>query len=224
MVVVFGSAVSNRSTYERIALPSIRRVAETDSAILVREGYDSIQQPYNELMDEAAAQPGLEALILIHQDLELTDDSLLIRARALLKDPRTGLIGALGGREGKPHRWLEPGRLYGSSMAPGIAVAHSTGSHQVEGVDGQLLVVAPWVVRSVRFSERLAESFHGYDADFSVRVRARGGRVICDDIPYFHHMSREWGDPGPILRSARLLSEMWEPSLRPREWGPAFQS
>lgn len=221
-MIAFGSAVSDRQCYDRIALPSIRRVAEPDSQILVREGRDSIQEPYNEMMDEAAALPDLEALVLVHQDLELTDDSLLGRVRRLFRDPRTGLIGALGGR-GDLHRWLEPNELYGTSMAPGIEVRHSAGAQEVLGVDGSLLAIAPWVVRTVRFSERLVDSFHGYDADFSLRVGAGGGRVICDDIPYFHHMSRSWNDPSAVLRSASLLAEMWDPELRPREWVPAFE-
>lgn len=222
-MIVFGSGVSDRQVYERIALPSVRRVAEPDSRILVREGRDSIQAPYNEMMDEAAALADLEALVLIHQDLELTDDSLLERVRSLLRDSRTGLIGALGACDVAPHRWLEPGALYGTSMAPGIATRHSVGAHEVVGVDGSLLVVAPWAVRTLRFSERLAESFHGYDADFSFRVRASGGRVMCDDIPYFHHMSRSWDDAGAVAQSACLLAEMWDPALRPPEWAPAFQ-
>ncbi len=223
-MIVFGTAISDREVYERIALPSIRRVREPDSPVLVREGYDSIQRPYNEMMDEAAGHPELEALILLHQDLELTDGSLLSRVRPLLKDPRTGLIGLLGACKVRLHCWTATENLFGTSVAPGVEIRHSVGSHEVQGVDGAMLVMAPWVVRSIRFGEALAERFHGYDVDFSLRVRAAGGRVICNDVPYIHHMSRLWEDDREAIRDAGIaLARMWDPALRPREWAPAFR-
>ena len=180
--------------FRTVALPGVEGVAEPDSQVWVREGYDSIQRPYNEMLDRASKLDDLEALILVHQDLELLDDSLIDRVRPLLAEPRVGLIGLFGGRDIPAHTWSETADRYGRSMTPTIAIHHSRGAHEVEVVDGALLVIAPWVVRMVRFDERLARDFHGYDVDFSLRVRAAGGRVICSDIPYLHQMSRPWTD------------------------------
>src|SRR4029077_16990172 len=105
----------------------------------------------------------------------------------LFRDPRTGLVGSLGARNVTLHLWLASRELYGTVAAPGIERRFSTGSQQVEGVDGALLGLAPWVVRGLRFGEAPAGGFHGYDVDISLRIRGHGGRVVCDDIPYFHH-------------------------------------
>jgi GT2 family glycosyltransferase len=221
-MIAFGTAVSHDETYERVALPGIRRAAEPDCHVLVRTGHDSIQRPYNEMLDEAAGLPDLEALVLLHQDFELTDDSLPARIRRVMRDPRVGLIGSLGGRTSRLHCWTEPDQLSGTAMAPGVETRHSTGTHEVDAVDGSLLVIAPWVVRSVRFAESLAPNFHGYDVDFSFRVRAVAGKVVCDDIPYFHHMSLRT-DHDAIRLAGIDLARMWDTSLRPVEWSAAFE-
>jgi Glycosyltransferase like family len=226
-MIAFGTAVSDWATYERIALPGIERVVEPDSSILTRFGHDSIQQPYNQMMDEVARRPGLEALVLLHQDLELTDDDLLSRIRRVLEDPRVGLLGALGARNSQLHRWFAPEEIFGFAigadhMGPD-EVRLSTGPHEVDGLDGALLILAPWVVRHLRFSERLANGFHGYDADISLRVRAHGGTVICEDIPCRHH-SMPKGDYGAQRDAGVALAQMWDPRLRPRAWGPAFEA
>lgn len=219
-MIAFGAAVTDRATYERIALPGIRRAAEPDSAILTRHDRDSIQRPYNEMLDEAAALPGLEALVLPHQDVELLDDSLPERVRQVFADPQVGLVGPLGGVGSKAHCWLWPERGYGT-MNPGLRPPVA-GSQEVDALDGALLVLAPWVVRTLRFDERLAECFHGYDVDIALRVAAHGGKVICRDIPARHR--RQPRDEHEAQRVAGVaLARMWDPSIRPREWQAAFQ-
>jgi hypothetical protein len=224
-VIAFGTAVSDPVAYERIALPGIERVAEADSAMLTRNGFDSIQRPCNEMLDEAAAMPGLEALVLLHQDLELVDESLPERVRRVFADPRAGLLGALGGRITRFHCWLAPDEILGFALGPehlDEEIHITTGPREVDGVDGALLIVAPWAVRSIRFGEASPKRFHGYDVDFSARVRAAGGRVICEDIVCRHHMTVK--DDYEAQRQAGVaLARMWDPALRPREWGPAFQ-
>jgi hypothetical protein len=220
-MIVFGTAVTDRTVFEEIALPGIERAAEPGSPILTRAGLP-IRIAYNQLMDEAAAQPGLEALVLLHQDLELTDGSLPGRVRRLLGDRCVGLAGALGVRNVTLHLWEGDRQFFGTVAAPGIERRFSTGSQEVEGVDGALMMLAPWVVRGVRFGRATADQFHGYDAELALRVRAYGGRVICDDIPYFHHRPPK-DDFDAQRRSRVALARAWDPALRPREWTPSFQ-
>lgn len=208
--------------FARVAEPSLERVREADSHLLVRSGYDSIQRPYNEILDETAALPDLEGVVLIHQDMELTDASLLERLRPLLAEPRVGVVGLLGGRGVPPHAWWEAEELFGTSRTPLVEQRHSHGPHEVEVVDGALLALAPWVVRELRFDEALAADFHGYDVDLCLQVRAAGGRVICDDIPYMHHMSRPWADGEQYARAGRILARRWGRELDPRERIPSW--
>lgn len=220
-MIAFGVAISKPDVYAEVASPGIQRAAEPDSPTLTRAGL-SIARAYNDLMDEAAGLPGLEALVLLHQDLELTDDSLPRRLRRLLRDPGVGLVGALGARNGTTHVWLASRELYGTVAAPGIERRFSSGVHEVEGVDGALLALAPWVVRGLRFGEAVPGGFHGYDVDISLRVRAHGGRVLCDDIPYFHRRT-PGSDFEAQARAGVALARRWDPALRPRAWQGAFQ-
>lgn len=221
-MIVFGCAVTDRETFDSLAMPGIRRVAEPDSVILTCHDRESIQEPYNEIMDAAARRPDLEALVLVHQDLELLDDSLLRRARPLLAEPGVGVIGLFGARGAPLYSWTSAKELFGRATTPPIDIHHSSGSFEVEVVDGSLLAIAPWVVRKIRFSEAFAEDFHGYDVDFCCRVRAAGGRVICDDAPYMHHMERPWTDSDAVRRAGWKLARMWDPALRPAAWASAF--
>ncbi len=219
-MIAFATAVSDRATYEAVALPGIERAAEEDSAVLTRYGHDSIQRPYNEMMDEAARLPGLEALVLLHQDLELLDDSLPRRLRRVFGDPAVGLMGPLGARVSKPHAWLCPDLAFGTmdpdSRPPAV------GEEEVDVLDGALLVVAPWAVRALRFDERLAGCFHGYDVDFGLRLAALGGRAICCAVPCVHRRERKDDYDGEAAAGA-TLAKMWDPALRPRRWRAAFQ-
>jgi hypothetical protein len=219
-MIAFATAITDREAYERVALPGIRRAAEPDSAILTRSGRDSIQQPYNEMMDEAATLPGLEALVLLHQDLELTDDSLPRRVRSVFDDPRVGLMGPLGGRISKPHCWLWPDQAFGT-VDPHV-LPPVVGSEQVDALDGALLVLAPWVVSGLRFGPPADGRFHGYDVDIGFRVGAHGGKVICHHVPCVHR--RELKDDYEGQRIAGVaLAQIWDPALRPPQWRGAFQ-
>lgn len=222
-MLVFGCAVSEVTVYKQVALPGIRRAAEADSIILMRRGHDSIQAPYNEMMEEAAAMPDLEGLVLLHQDLELLDDSLPRRLRRVFEDdPQVGLLGTLGGRSSKVHRWFPPEEVFGSISPEGGGTSPASEPLEVDGVDGALLMLAPWVVRSLRFSTAFARCFHGYDADIGYRVRACGGKVICYEVPCIHRRM-EKNDFDVQREAAVALAQMWEPTMRPREWQPAFE-
>ena len=222
-MIAFGVAISDQAAFERLALPGIERAAEPDSALLTRRGLP-IHRAYNELLDEAAALPGLEALALLHQDYELTDASLPARVRRLFRDPCVGLAGSLGARNAVLHLWLASRELYGGVAAPGIERRFSEGPREVDGLDGALLVLAPWVVRGLRFGELEPGGFHGYDVEISMRVRAHGGTILCEDMPHFHHRPRaERDDYEAQRRAAVALARRWDPRLRPREWAPSFQ-
>jgi Glycosyltransferase like family len=224
-VIAFGVAISDRQTYERFAEPSIRQISEADTCLLIREGYDSIQRPYNEIMEEAVDLPGLEALVLMHQDAELLDGSILTKVRSALQDPLVGIVGPHGWRHstpGAPPLGLRTVTASRNRCSGLLGHEHSTGRQEADLIDGVIMALAPWVVRSIRFDMRLAERFHGYDLDLSLRVRAAGGKLICDAIPILHHMSRPWRDRGEYVQALVELARRWDPDVRPIEWAPTL--
>jgi hypothetical protein len=219
-MIAFGVAISDQEAFDALALPGIMRAAESDSQILRRKGM-SIQAAYNEILDEAAAMPDLEGVVLLHQDLELTDDSAGDRLRRLFRDPHVGLVGPLGARNVTPHLWPAPEGICGTFREPGHDLRLSSGPQRVAVLDGILLALAPWVVRGLRFNMALAKGFHGYDVDLCLRVRAHGGTSLCDDIPYFHHRTAT-DDYEKQGLAGIALAKMWDPDLRPRQWASAF--
>lgn len=231
-MLFFGVAVSAPETYESQARPGIERARESDSVVLTRLGYDSIQQPYNEMLAEAGSCEDLEALILLHQDVELVDGSLPARIRPHLRDPAVGVVGALAFRGADPGRpgavgfrmQSAAGRPRGSGPgSPMRGHGHSDAAEDAELIDGVLMALAPWVVRTLRFDERFADRFHCYDLDLSLRVRAAGGRLVCDPIPHIHHMATPWRDRDELIDARVAFARAWDPDVRPPQWAPAFQ-
>ena len=60
----------------------------------------------------------------------------------------------------------------------------------MEALDGQLLVLSPWVVRNQRFDEALVLD-HGFDVDFGLQIRAAGRKLLVADLQVVHHRSLE---------------------------------
>jgi GT2 family glycosyltransferase len=191
-MIVFGVAVSDEQQLGEWALPGIERVAEPDSRVITQRGFDSVQVPYNRILDEAARIPDLEAVILLHQDTEIDDPLLLRKLRHALADPRVAVVGPIGGSNVSSIAWWE-GTSFGRVIAPNVGLdrmIHSTtpfGWHLVEVIDGLMLALSPWAAREVRFDERFAQHFHGYDVDYCFQVRQRGRQCLVGPLQAIHY-------------------------------------
>jgi GT2 family glycosyltransferase len=227
-VIVFGTAVTDSETYDRCAAPGIRRAAEPDSKVLVHHTAGSVFRNYNVLLDKASAHEDLEALVLLHQDVELVDSDFAATLREALDDPEVaivGCVGAVGVRSlawwqgaltwaGLTHRYPEygggdfPGISWRPEMAPSYA---NTG--EVDSVDGFVLVLSPWAVRNLRFDESLGK-LHGYDYDICMQARAAGKKVATAEFRAVHHHSLELiNDPETWIQTHIRLAEKWHDHL-----------
>ncbi len=56
----------------------------------------SVFRNYNMLLDKAAAHEDLEALVLLHQDVELVDSDFAATVREALSDPEVAIVGCVG--------------------------------------------------------------------------------------------------------------------------------
>src|SRR4051812_12179230 len=95
-MIAFGCSITDPPMYERAAGPGIEVARESDSVILARAAAGSIFRSYNMILDDAAKLDGLEALILVHQDAQLTQADTCARVRKALADPDVGLAGCVG--------------------------------------------------------------------------------------------------------------------------------
>lgn len=224
-MIAFGSSITKPDVYRRCAEPGLRRIAEPDSEIVQMEAVGSIFRSYNALLERFVGRPGLEALVLVHQDAEIVEPNFCQIIRDALSDPQVGLVGCVGAVGVRSIAWWEAsvtcasfvnryeehggGELESFSWAWTEAPAYAR-IGEVETLDGFVLVLSPWVVDNVRFDESLGE-FHGYDLDFCLQVRAEGRKVRTADFRAVHHRQLEMvPDPEQWIDAHVRVAEKWD--------------
>jgi hypothetical protein len=224
-MIAFGSSITRPDVYRACAEPGIRRAAEPGAVVYDLPAAGSIFRSYNALLDRAAAHDDLEALVLVHQDAEIMSEDLCTTVRATLADPGVGLIGCVGAIGVRSIAWWEAsvtlasfinrysehggGDLHSFSWSWDEAPPYARPG-EVETLDGFVLVVAPWVVRNLRFDESLG-FFHGYDLDFCLQVREAGRKVVTADFRAIHHRPLEMlPDPEEWIDAHIRVAEKWD--------------
>jgi hypothetical protein len=220
----FGCSITAPDVYEAAAGPGIELAKEADSVVLANAAAGSIFRSYNLLMDLAAEHEDLEALVLVHQDAEITNADFCGRVREALRDPDVGVVGCVGAIGVRSIAWWEGsvtwasfvhkyGELGGGEL-PGFAWGDRQPPYartgEVDTVDGFVLCLSPWVVRNVRFDESLG-ALHGYDFDFCLQVREAGRKVVTADLKVIHHHSLDLvSNPDTWIAAHMAVAEKWE--------------
>lgn len=207
-MISFGVCIGNEETYKSHAFPSISMVAEADSVLLTSRDNASIFEAYNEMLAYLAGKDDLEALILLHEDVELKDPHLLEKVRASMKQPRAGVTGVIGATGVTSLAWWE-GQGRGRCDETRGLIDFGGGDHEVDAVDGLFMALSPWAVRTVNFDTQRYSGFHGYDVDYCFNVRQAGGRVAVADIELFHHTKGGFGDEAQYRRCNEIFVEKW---------------
>ncbi len=114
----FGSAITKPDVFLRCARPGIDRVAEPDSVVLEHSSTGTLFEAYNALLDRAAQLPGLEALVLVHQDAELVSPDFCATVRRTLADPDVALVGCLAAVDVLSIAWWEGSVTWASHAQP----------------------------------------------------------------------------------------------------------
>lgn len=231
-VIAFGVSISDSAPYRRFSEPGIRLAAEADSAIFVHAGVGTICRSYNTLLDAAGAHEDLEALVLVHPNAEIADPQLCAKVRRSLSDPDVAVVGSVGATGVNTIAWWE-GSVYsarvrhryhehGGGELAAFAWTRPLGApHEVEVVDGYLLVLSAWAVRNLRFDESLHLS-HGYDLDICLQARAAGRRVVVADVRTVLHRPLEMvNDPEIWVEAHIRMAAKWNDELcgtRESDW------
>jgi hypothetical protein len=229
-MIAFGCAVTRPDDYDRWARPGIDLAREPDSAVFANSSSGSIFRAYNLLLDQAAEHEDLEALALVHQDVEITDGEFCAKVRQAFSDPQVAVAGCVGAVDARTMAWWEGAVTWASfthryyehgggelpAFTMGAASAPPAYAHlgEVDTIDGFIMVLSPWAVRNLRFDESLGQ-FHGYDFDFCMQARAAGRKVITADLKVVHHHSLElMSDPENWVEVNIRLTEKWASHLR----------
>jgi Glycosyltransferase like family len=224
-MIAFGSAVTKPDIYRTCAEPGIRRAAEPDSEVYALPSEGSIFQGYNALLGRAAERDDLEALVLVHQDAEIVDADFCDKARKALSDPEVGVVGCVGAIGVRSIAWWEGSVTcasfihrydsHGGGDLPAFSWAWTDAPPyarlgEVDTLDGFVLVLSPWAVRTLRFDESLGR-LHGYDIDFCLQVRAAGRKVVTTDFRAIHSHSLEpFSDPEEWIEAHMRLADKWD--------------
>ena len=192
-MIAFAACVGSEDKFRRFAQPGLRMACEPDSPVAEATTDSSIFSAYNEVLDAFAPADDLEALVLLHEDLEIVDSDFCGKVRRRLAEPDVAIVGVVGARDVRSLAWWE-GDGRGRCLETRGLVDFGGGVHDVDTVDGLLLVLSPWAVRNLRFDDERFSGFHGYDADICFQARAAGRRVVVDELAVVHHTKGGYGD------------------------------
>lgn len=164
------------------------------------------------MLDEVRDLPDVEALVLLHQDVEILDGAFAAKLRESLRDPLVAVVGAFGWRRvaGLAH-WRDSVGAVGVPRMLGAdgQLDSITARGTVEAVDGLLMTLSPWAIRTLRFDELFAPWFHGYDLDLCFQARERGRRVAVTDFQVAHHAALDFFDRRTWVPAAKLWHCKW---------------
>lgn len=208
-MIAFAACVGSEEKYRTLAQPGLRMACEPDSLVAEVTTDSSIFTAYNEVLDAFADRDDLEALVLLHEDLEIVDSDFCGKVRRRLAEPDVAVLGVIGARGVTSLAWWE-GEGRGRCLETRGLVDFGGGSHDVDSVDGLLLVLSPWAVRNLRFDEERFSGFHGYDADICFQARAAGRRVVVDEIAVVHHTKGGYGDVAAYAACDRAFRAKWD--------------
>jgi GT2 family glycosyltransferase len=192
-MIAFAVCVGSEEKYRALAQPGLRAACEADSLVAEVTTDTSIFTAYNEVLDALSAHDELEALVLMHEDVEIVDSDFCGKLRRRLEDPEVAVVGVVGALGVRSLAWWE-GEGRGRCLETRGLVDFGGGAHDVDSVDGLLMALSPWAVRNLRFDEERFSGFHGYDADICFQARAAGKRVVVEDVAVVHHTKGGYGD------------------------------
>lgn len=203
MTIAFGSCVGSWEKLQQWVIPRV------SGPLLGLSGQTSIAVAYNAILD-AYQNMDFEAVVLLHDDLEITDQRAEEVFLSALAEDNVGLVGVAGGSDLHGLGWwnVEP---VGHQRTDAMNIDFGPRSGDVDILEGSLLVFSPYAAKTFRFDTRLS-GFHGYD-EISKQVTNAGLRVVVVDVDTYHHNAmgfkseqshQEW------LQGDRFYREKWQ--------------
>jgi hypothetical protein len=186
-MIAFGIWVESWERYRSLVRPALAAHGEADALLLESQTDGCVFEAHDEILTAAAQIESLEALVLLHDHVEIRDPQLVPKIRDALHDRPVALLGAVGARNVTSLRWWE-GEVVGAAHYPGGTVGDpATAPAEAHVVDDALLVLTPHVVRSLRCDRRVWAGRYGSAAELSALTRVSGGHVGVLDLDVVCH-------------------------------------
>lgn len=203
MVVGYGCCVGS---WEKLARNVTPRVG--DRPLLALSGQTSICVAYNTILD--AYRPSqLDALILLHDDLEITDPQAEAKFLEALADPSVAMVGVCGGVGDRELSWWNSPTI-GHQLTDSGPLDFGPRTGEVAFIEGSIMVFSPWAIQHLRF-DTAYPGFLGYD-DICLTARARGKRVMVADVDTHHHSTLGFKSPAIAAswaQAAQIFEKKW---------------
>lgn len=202
-MIAYGCAIGDADKYRRCALPGIELAATDSSPIIELHGYDCLFSAYNEMLRRIRGDADIDALVLIHEDTEITDGAFAAKVEQALDESPEAILGVLGSTGVTGIDWWVHDRTVGKAVLQAVepwptpalpliggeTLVGPGGSGDVDALDGMILVLSRWAIENLSFDEDLGPGFHGYDVDICFQARELGGRVRVVDFGITHHQN-----------------------------------
>jgi SAM-dependent methyltransferase/GT2 family glycosyltransferase len=218
-VIVFGVCVGDGTRFPLVAQPTIERVMRDGDVLLTDDGSDGICAAYNKFIERSVSLPECEAVVLLHDDVELIDRNFRAKVLAAVGEPGVGVVGVIGASGLQSAEWWTGRQRVGRVMEPRGPIVFQQAPCDVDVLDGLLLVLTPTVCRTMRFDSERLRHFHGYDIDICLQARKAGFRVVVAAIDVFHRTKGGYGDKAPFDEAAAVLGERWSEFIVPATTG-----
>jgi hypothetical protein len=195
MKIGYGCCVGTWDKFHRNVMPHIPE----NRPVLTASNQTSISIAYNAIL-EGFRVYDLDAVILIHDDLEMidpkTEEKVLKRLTAA---PDLAIVGVAGG--GPSLSWWNIDPIGHQMTDSGMLEFGDRRAGIVDMVEGSFMAFSPWAIEQLRFDERY--EFLGYD-DVCLAAWQAGKHVAVADIDTHHHST--------VGYKSESVREMWERS------------
>lgn len=200
--VVYGCCVGSWERFHRYVLP---RTGNRDVIALANRA--SITGAYNEILGRVReVVPDVDMLILLHDDLELTDPHAEDKFLTAVRSENVAIAGVAGGRCAPTLAWWN-GERFGHQMIDSGMLELGPREGDVDGLEGSVMALSPWAIANLDFDERFT-GFHCCD-EISWTARSAGRRNVVVDVGTHHHTRlgfrsgearREWESLNELLK------------------------
>lgn len=178
MKIAYGCCVGSWEKLIQYVLPNTN-----SHPIITQHGQTSITTAYNAILD-ISAKYDIDMLILLHDDLEITDPYAEEKFWAAVSKPDIAIAGVAGGRGIASLAWWEYETVGHQTINSGL-LDFGPRSGEVSTLEGSIMVFSRWAINNLRFDERFI-GFHGYD-EIGMQAWHHGKRVIVTDVDTHHH-------------------------------------
>lgn len=201
-MIGYGCCVGSWQKFHQFVAPKV-----AGKPVIAISGQRSISVAYNKILNAFYHhEPRLEAVVLLHDDLEMVDPFVEEKIRQAIA-PDVGLIGVAGG--GRSMWWWEHNPIGHQITDTRVVEFGDTRAGDVEMIEGSFMVFTARALKLLRFDERY--EFLGYD-DVCLTARDLDMRVVVANITTHHHSTLGFKSPEVKAmwdRSERIFESKW---------------